>query len=119
MKCQSRSVSVIIIAPLGGLPSRVPQILIDLVCCLYVARYTDFYRMVSASVTHADTIRSFETGSRKRSGASGELGRTGPKVGSRKFATLFQKKFDQKTNRLMMPCVHKTRLYRGIIVALD
>ena len=99
-----------IIAPLGGLPSRVPQILIDLVCCLFVARFMNFFRMVSASVTHADTIRSFETGSKKRSGASGELGRTGPKVGSRKFATLFQKKFDQKTNRLMMPCVHKTRL---------
>ena len=27
-----------IFAPLGGLPSRVPQILIDLVCCLFVVR---------------------------------------------------------------------------------
>ena len=75
--------------------------------------------MVSASVTHADTIRSFETGSRKRSGASGELGRTGPKVGSRKFAILCQKKFVQETNGLMMSRAPKTRLDRGTIVALD
>ena len=68
------------------------------------------FRMVSASVTDTDIIRSFETRSKNRSGASGELGRTGPKVGSRKFATLFQKKFDKKTNRLMMPCASKTRL---------
>ena len=49
--------------------------------------------MVSASVTHADTIRSFETASKKGSRASGELGRMEAKVGSRKNATLFQKKF--------------------------
>ena len=66
--------------------------------------------MASAPASNADTIRSFQTASEKRSGASGELGRTGPKVGSRKFATLFQKKFDQKTNRLMRPCASKTRL---------
>ena len=75
-----------------------------------MARFKDFYRMVSASVTDADTIRSFETGSKKRSGASGALGRIERFSGSRKFATLFQKKFDQKTNRLMMPCASKTRL---------
>ena len=99
------------------------QILIDLVCldgCLSGCGENPGFFLDSICVGPArDISRSFETGSKKRSGASGELGRTGPKVGSRKFATLFQKKFDQKTNRLMMPCVHKTRLYRGIIVALD
>ena len=82
------------VAPLGGLPRRVPQILIDLVCLLGGVRdFTDFYRMVSASVTDADTTRSFETGSKKGSRASGELGRMEAKVGSRKNTTLFQKKF--------------------------
>ena len=49
--------------------------------------------MASASITHADTIRLFETGYKKMSRASGELGRMEAKVGSRKNATLFQKKF--------------------------
>ena len=66
-----------------------------------------------------DISRSFETGSKKRSGASGVLRRKEPKVGSRKFVTFFQKMFDQETNGLMMPRVSKTRLYRGVIVALD
>ena len=70
--------------------------------------------MASASVTDADTIRSFETGSKKRSGASGVLRRKEPKVGSRKFALLFQKKFDQKPNRLLMPRVSKTRLIEAM-----
>ena len=47
--------------------------------------------MVSASVTVADIIRSFEIGSKKRSGTSGELGRMEPKVGSRKFVLFFRK----------------------------
>ena len=56
------------IAPLGGLPSRVPQILIDLVCvfvCLSVASLRDFYRMVSASVTHAIVFGLFKQGPKR------------------------------------------------------
>ena len=49
--------------------------------------------MASAPSTDADTIRSFETGSEKRSGASGELGRTGPFRGTRFFSSFFHKMF--------------------------
>ena len=66
--------------------------------------------MVFAPASNADTIRSFESGSEKRSGASGELGRTGPNRGTRFFSTLVQKMFAQKTIRLMRPGASKTRL---------
>ena len=62
-----------VIAPLGGLPSRVPQHRKSLSLLARLLRiFTDFYRMASAPARNADTIRSFETGSENRSGASGD-----------------------------------------------
>ena len=99
------------------------QILIDLVCvfvCLFGCGENPGFFLDGTCVGHArDISRSFETGSKKRSGASGVLRRKEPKVGSRKFAALFQKKFDHKTKGLMTSRVSKTRLCRGVIVALD
>ena len=80
-------------APLGGLPSRVPQILIDLVClfvCLLVRDGGIFTRW--HMLLRRDISRSFLTGSQKRSGASGVLRSKEPKVGSRKFVTFFFRK---------------------------
>ena len=99
-------------APLGGLPSRLHQIRksLSLFACVRVRIFTDFYRMVSAPATNAEFYRVFETGSEKRSVSSSNSSGNEPNRGTRFFSSLFHKKFDQKTNRLMMPCASKTRL---------
>ena len=78
--------------PEGGLPSRVPQILIDLVCvcvCLSVRILEDFYRRADAPASNPSTILCFERSYFYRSRASGVLRRKEAKVGTLFFDVIF------------------------------
>ena len=105
----------VVIAPLGGLPSRVTQDRksLSLFVCPDVRILPDFYRMVSAPASNADTTRSFERGSEKRSGASGELGRMEANRGTRFFSSFFHKMFTRympglKPSRASQMCLPRS-----------
>ena len=80
-------VATVLFAPLGGLPSRVAQDRKSLSLCVRI--FEDFYRVASAPASNAETTRSFERGSEKRSGASGELGRMEANRGTLFFSSFF------------------------------